>query len=387
MLKSTTAYIGLGSNLGDRTEAINNAVRMLFASGQIGVAAVSDIIETAALGDCQQPNYLNCVAKIETSLNAKNLFNKLCGIEAKLGRIRLSNGSTRTSAELSRMPSPSKWSPRTIDLDLLLFGDEIINDTNLIVPHSQMHLRTFVLKGMCQLDSQLLHPVLKESMNNLAARLNGADFALNYKSVQLISIAGVIGVGKTTLAEKLSSLLDCKILFEAYDTNPFMPEVYAGKKQAALDSQMYFLKSRIKQLDSKKMRPSKPVISDYVFEKELIYANQLLDAEQLVLYKEKYNAVSSEVSPPVLVIYLRDSAENCLERIHRRSRPYEQQIKLDFLNALDADYENLFNSWKRCPVIRIQAAKLDYSQDDWTEHLVRQIRSYIIGTSVIAKEL
>ncbi|MCK4914132.1 MAG: 2-amino-4-hydroxy-6-hydroxymethyldihydropteridine diphosphokinase [Planctomycetes bacterium] len=387
MLKSTTAYIGLGSNLGDRSESINQAVRMLFAVEQIEVIAVSDVIETIALGNSEQPKYLNTVAKIKTSLNAKDLFTKLCGIETELGRIRLSNGSTGTSAELCRMPSPSKWLPRTIDLDLLLFGDEIINEPDLIVPHSQMHLRTFALKGMCQLDGQLPHPVLKESMNNLAARLNGADFALNYKSPQLISIAGVIGVGKTTLAEKLSSVLNCKTLFEQYDTNPFLPEVYAGKKQAAFDSQMYFLKGRIKQLDSKKMMPPKLVISDYVFEKELIYAEQLLNLEQLVLYKEKYNLAKGKVSPPVLIIYLRDSAENCLERIHRRSRPYEQQIELSFLNALDENYENLFNSWKRCPVIRIEAAKLDYSKTDWTKHLIKQIRSYIIGTSVIAKEL
>ncbi|MCK5472602.1 MAG: 2-amino-4-hydroxy-6-hydroxymethyldihydropteridine diphosphokinase, partial [Planctomycetes bacterium] len=98
MLKSTTAYIGLGSNLGDRSESINQAVRMLFAVEQIEVIAVSDVIETIALGDSEQPKYLNAVAKIKTSLNAKNLFNKLCGIEAKLGRIRLSNGSTGTSA-------------------------------------------------------------------------------------------------------------------------------------------------------------------------------------------------------------------------------------------------------------------------------------------------
>lgn len=369
MLKSTTAYIGLGSNLGDRSNSINLAVAMLSAVEQIEVVAISDVIETAALGDCDQPNYLNAVAKIKTSLNAKDLFNKLCEIETKLGRIRFSNGSTG---------SPSRWSPRTIDLDLLLFGEEVINEPDLIVPHSQMYLRTFALKGMSQLDGNLMHPLLAETMNELAARLNGADFALNGKSAQLISVAGVIGVGKTTLAEKLSSLLNCKTLFEAYDTNPFMPEVYAGKKQAAFDSQMYFLKSRIEQLDSKKMMPSKPIISDYVFEKELIYAEQLLNAEQLVLYKEKYNSARDRVSPPVLIIYLRDLAENCLERIHRRNRPYEQRIELEFLNALDADYENLFNSWKRCPVIRIQAAKLDYSQTDWTKHLVKQIRSYII---------
>jgi len=74
-----------------------------------------------------------------------------------------------------------------------------------------MHLRSFVLKGLCQLNPELVHPVINESMNELAVRLNDADFVLNPKVPQLVSIAGIIGVGKTTLAEKLSKLLGCKL--------------------------------------------------------------------------------------------------------------------------------------------------------------------------------
>ena len=84
-------------------------------------------------------------------------------------------------------------------MDILLFGEEIINSPDLTVPHPQMHLRSFVLKGLCQFDADLLHPVIKEPMKELANRLNNTDFVLNPKLPQLVGIAGIIGVGKTTL--------------------------------------------------------------------------------------------------------------------------------------------------------------------------------------------
>jgi 2-amino-4-hydroxy-6-hydroxymethyldihydropteridine diphosphokinase len=360
MAKLTTAYIGLGSNLGDREGYISGALKMLAEPKEIEVSQVSELIETAPVGGANQPDYLNAVAEIKTALSVQDLHKILLDIETSLGRVR-----------------EEKWSPRVIDLDLLLFGCEVINLPDLTVPHPQMHLRSFVLRGLCQLSAELLHPVIRESMNELAARLSGADFALNPNLPQLINVAGIIGVGKTTLAKKLSNSLGCKLLLEAYDTNPFMPDVYAGRKDLALDSQLYFLTGRIEQLNHNTLAPGQIVISDYIFDKELIYARQLLDAQQLALYEKIYPPFSAEVTPPVLVIYLTDSVQNCLERIHRRNRPYEQQIKLQFLEAFNSDYEQLFSNWQICPVIRISVSKLDYMKDDNIDHLTNQIRSYI----------
>jgi len=357
----TTAYIGLGSNLGNREDFIHKALKMLAETKDTEVARVSDLIETAPLGGANQPKYLNAVAQIKTALTAEDLHKTLVNIETSLGRVR-----------------EEKWSPRTIDLDLLLFGEEIINNPDLTVPHPQMHLRSFVLKGLCQLsDAELLHPVIKEPMGELAERLSNTDFVLNPELPQLVSVAGIIGVGKTTLTKKLSDLLGGKRMLEAYDANPFMPDVYAGRKELALDSQLFFLTSRIEQLNHNTLTQGQIVISDYVFDKELIYARRLLDTQQLVLYEKIYPPFGAEVTPPVLVIYLTDSVQNCLERIHRRNRPYEQQIKLQFLEALSSDYEQLFSSWKTCPVIRVSASKLDYVKDDNIDHLTNQIRSYI----------
>jgi len=364
MAKLTTAYIGLGSNLGDREHSIKAALKMLSEAANVEVARVSELIETNPLGGGNHHDYLNAVAEIKTALSAENLHKELADIETLLGRVR-----------------EGKWSPRIIDLDLLLFGRDIINSPDLTVPHPQMHLRSFVLKGLCRLNPQLLHPVIKESINELAARLGGNDFAPNPSLPQLVNVAGIIGVGKTTLAKKLANLFDGKLLLEPYDTNPFMPDVYVGKKELALDSQLFFLTGRIEQLNHNTLAPGHIAISDYVFNKELIYARRLLNAQQLSLYEKIYQPFSSKVVLPVLVIYLQDSAQKCLQRIHRRNRPYEQQIQLQFLEALSSDYEQLFADWKTSPVIRASMSKLDSMKRSDIDHLANQIRSYVANKS------
>ena len=359
MANLMTAYIGLGSNLGDRQANVKAAVEMLAETADVEVTGVSDAVETAPLGGADQPEYLNAVAQIRTGLDAEALHEKLHAVETALGRER-----------------KEKWSPRTIDLDLLLFGAQVINLAHLTVPHPQMHLRSFVLGGLCQLDERLMHPVMKESVRKLAARLNGCNFVLNPQAPQLVSVAGIIGVGKTTLTQKLAGLLGCKPIFEAYDKNPFLADVYGGRKELALDSQLFFLTSRVEQLNSDGLTGGQIAVSDYVFDKEMIYARCLLDARQLPLYEKVYRGFASKVSSPVLVIYLHDSPENCLERIHQRSRPYERLIKREFLEDLSCGYERLFADWRVCPLMRINMSEFDARPDKDVENLAKQIKYY-----------
>ena len=359
-MTTATAYIGLGSNLGDRQSYIDKALKMLACAENVSLIRVSDIIETAALGDSQQRAFLNAVAQVETTLDAQSLHRILIDIENNLGRERT-----------------GKWSARTIDLDLLLFDDKIIKTAALTVPHPQMHLRSFVLRGLCQLNVDLQHPVMKVSAGELARRLNGCDFFVSADRPLLISIAGNIGAGKTTLAKKLAELLGGEVLFEPYDTNPFLPQVYAGKKELALDSQLFFLTGRAAQIDKESLKAGQVYISDYIFEKETIYADTLLEPQQLSLYRQIYLPFAEMVFDPVLVIYLEDSGQNCLERIARRGRPYEQKIDLQFLQKLDAGYRRLFADWQKSPLIRLFTPQLDYADKSGIEHLTSQIRYYI----------
>jgi len=360
MRNATTAYIGLGSNLGDRQATIRRALKLLADTKHIKVSNVSDLIETPPLGYFDQPKFINGVAEVKTTLSAEDLYKALVEVEKRLGR-----------------EWHGKWLPRSIDLDLLLFGSEVVNLPYLTVPHPQMHLRSFVLKGLCQLNSDLLHPMIKVRVRELADRLNGCDFALNPNVPQVVSVAGIIGVGKTTLAESLVDQLDCKLLLEPYNTNPFLPEVYAGKKELALDCQLYFLTSRAEQLNHRTLPRGQVAVSDYIFNQERIYATRLLNVRQLALYEQIYKPFSAQVAPPVLVIYLCDSIQKCLQRIRRRNRPYEQKIKLEFLQTLNSDYEQLFAEWKVCPVIRLSMSKFNGRRNNNIEHLANQVRFYV----------
>jgi 2-amino-4-hydroxy-6-hydroxymethyldihydropteridine diphosphokinase len=357
---SPTAYIGLGSNLGDREASIRRALKLLADTEHIQVSGVSDLIETPPLGHFDQPKFINGVAEVKTTLSAEDLYKTLVEVEKRLGRER-----------------HGKWLPRTIDLDLLLFGREVVNLPYLTIPHPQMHLRWFVLKGLCQLNPDLLHPTIKVRVSELAARLNESDFALNPNVPQVVSVAGVIGVGKTTLAKALAEQLDCKLLLEPYDTNPFLPEVYAGKKELALDCQLYFLTSRAEQLNHRTLRQGQIAVSDYIFDQERIYASRLLNGQQLDLYDQIHRPFSAQVAPPGLVIYLQDSVQKCLERIHERNRPYEQKIELKFLEGLDSDYQHLFAGWKVCPVIRLSISQFNCRRKADAQWLVNQVKHYV----------
>jgi deoxyguanosine kinase len=359
MSPPVTAYIGLGTNLGKRQENIRHACNKLGELPNTKLIAVSTITQTEPLGQSNQPRYLNSVAEIRTDLNPHDLLAKMLGIETALGRNK-----------------KQKWGPRIIDLDLLLYGSEIINSEDLTVPHSQMHLRSFVLKGLCELNPNLVYPVLNVSVSELAARLNGRDFVLNPQLPQLVSIAGLIGVGKTTLATKLSERLSAKLLLEPYDTNPFLPKVYAGRTDLALHSQLYFLLNRAEQLNPANFIPAQMLFTDYVFEKDLIYAKQLLNHSQFSIYEKLYPLCAQSVTKPILVVYLRDTAENCLDRIHRRNRPYEQEINSQFLSRLDAAYERLFAQWTDCPVIRILKSEFDCTRPADINYLITQVTAY-----------
>ena len=354
------SYIGLGSNLGDRAEYINTAKEELASVEGITLHQASAVVESPPLGGVEGDNYLNAVAKIETQFSCEHLHQELSGIEQKLGRER-----------------QIKWGPRTIDLDILLYGDEIIETEKLSIPHRKMHLRSFVITGMCELAPELVHPVLNKTMNKLAQRLNGFDFIIDPDKPQVISVAGVIGVGKTTLANGLANEFSCTMAAEAYDTNPYLAQVYQGRKDLALKSQLYFLESRIAQLDRGLLAPGSLIVTDYVFAKELIFAKLSLSQEQAEEYNRRHIELRDRISEPAVVIYLQGSPKVYLERINRRNRPYEKVIDLQSLERLNVSYEKLFADWKKCPVIRIDSSQFDCRDNGNVKALAKEIESYI----------
>lgn len=135
-----TAFIGLGSNIGDRCAYLQNAVRAISIHKEVALKGVSSVYETSPVGGPPQDDYLNAVIKVETSLEALSLLDLLLEIEAKAGRKReIENG------------------PRVIDLDLLLYGTSVIQEERLTVPHPEMQKRLFVLIPLLEIDENLVH--------------------------------------------------------------------------------------------------------------------------------------------------------------------------------------------------------------------------------------
>jgi 2-amino-4-hydroxy-6-hydroxymethyldihydropteridine diphosphokinase len=352
------AYIGLGSNGGDSKANFKKALSGLDDHPKISLVKTSSFYKTSSLGPKEQPDFLNAVAQIHTSIPSDKLLQLLHLIERNMGRKRTQH-----------------WGPRVIDLDLLLYGQMIINEPDLIVPHPQMHLRSFVLKGLCELDKNVVHPVLKRTSQELYMRLSDADYYLDDQKPQLISIAGNIGVGKTTLATGLAQRLNAKLISEKYNDNPYLSDVYGGKTELALDSELFFLASGASQLRKDQVFASRRYISDYVFDKALIYASGWLNENDLEIYRKHYQSVREGVADPVVVIYLKDSIENCLQRIHRRNRPYEQEIQPAFLEHLAQGYDTLYNKYTICPVVQICSDEC--SLPEQVDRIANEIQHYL----------
>lgn len=156
-------YLSLGSNLGDRENNLREAIERI---GQIGrVGAVSSLYETEPVEFTEQPEFLNCAAELDTSLTPGQLMKKLLEVEGAMGRQRL-----------------QKKGPRIIDIDILLFGDEVVDGPALRIPHPAIQERRFVLEPLAEIAPGLIHPVLKKTIRELLAELPAGQTVAKLKT-------------------------------------------------------------------------------------------------------------------------------------------------------------------------------------------------------------
>jgi 2-amino-4-hydroxy-6-hydroxymethyldihydropteridine diphosphokinase len=149
------AFIGLGSNLGEREAMIRQALEEITRLPGTQLLRASSLYDTEPAGEVDQPNFLNAVAQIDTELTARQLLWNLLLIEKRLGRVRA-----------------QRWGPRTIDLDLLLYGSLIVEEPDLVVPHPELTRRSFVLVPLVELDPLLVHPGTGETLLSHLSRIN-----------------------------------------------------------------------------------------------------------------------------------------------------------------------------------------------------------------------
>lgn len=198
--------------------------------------------------------------------------------------------------------------------------------------------------------------------------------ALTSKGPDYIVVEGPIGVGKTTLANKLAKSFASDLLLEGADENPFLEKFYDDPKAAALPTQMFFLLQRARQLKAMKQDDMfNPVrVADFLIEKDRLFAELTLDADELDLYEQVYASLTIDIPRPDLVVYLQAPVEVLLERIQKRGLKHERFIEAAYLQRLCDSYIQFFYQYNNAPLLIVNAADIDFANNDSDYQLLYQ---------------
>ena len=193
-----------------------------------------------------------------------------------------------------------------------------------------------------------------------------------------IAVEGPIGVGKTTLANKLAETFNYDVLLEQPSENPFLESFYKNPGQSALAAQLFFLFQRMQQIQDLKQRNLfEPVrVADFVIEKDRLFAEVNLSKEEMQLYDKVYDHLTIDAPTPDLVIYLQAPVDVLLDRINRRGNPNEKYLTGDYLERLNEAYSKFFLYYESAPLLIVNAAGINLhdSESDY-EMLVDNIMS------------
>ncbi len=186
------------------------------------------------------------------------------------------------------------------------------------------------------------------------------------KSPDFIVIEGPIGVGKTTLANKLALSFGSDLLLEGAVENPFLGKFYEDPNAAALPTQLFFLLQRARQLNAIKQEDMfNPVrVADFLIEKDRLFAELTLDNDELALYEQVYANLTIDIPNPDLVVYLQAPVEVLLERIQKRGLKHERFIEAAYLQRLSESYIRFFYQYNNAPLLIVNAADIDFANNE-----------------------
>jgi 2-amino-4-hydroxy-6-hydroxymethyldihydropteridine diphosphokinase len=369
-----TTYLSLGSNQGNKLEHLQNAVDLI--GEKVGaINKVSSIYKTKSWG-FEGDDFLNCCVEVSTNLNPENLIKTLLTIEERLGRVR--NES-------------KEYSGRSIDLDILLFDDEIIFSPNLIVPHPRMLERKFVMVPLTEIAPNYRHPIEKQTIlmclqnSDDSSAIEKIDETLVrpislFEKYNYIAIEGNIGAGKTSLAKMIGDDYNAKLVLERFADNPFLPKYYEDMERYAFPLEMSFLADRYNQLseDLAQFDLFKNfIVSDYYIFKSLIFAQVSLHKDEYALYRKVFDVMYKEISKPDIYVYLYQNTDRLLSNIKKRGRDYEQKIEPEYLEKIHAGYSTFIKSEKELNTLVIDVSKLDFvnNPEDY-QFIIKQISEF-----------
>ena len=203
------------------------------------------------------------------------------------------------------------------------------------------------------------------------------------KNLYSVAIEGVIGVGKTSLANLLGDRLDAKLVLEKFEENPFLTDFYRDPERYAFQTQLFFLLSRYRQQHETRQTDMfhKLVITDYMFEKDRLFASLNLDDNEITLYDSVANLLQRNVIPPDLVIYLQADTGTLMNRIRSRQRDFEDAISSDYIDALTQVYNEFFFRYESSPLLIINTNDIDFVNNEKDlEEVIGYIRQPVSGT-------
>lgn len=357
---ATTVALSLGSNIGDRLGTLRKALQLIEQIEGVSQLNASSFYRTAPVGYTAQPDFINCAATLQTILEPEQLLGRLREIEQRLGRLRR-----------------ERWREREIDIDILLFGQQVIATPTLVVPHPEMSNRAFVLVPLAQLAPALRHPLHDATVAQLLEQLqdrsgiervmeaDGRIVESKTNFPQHIAVEGGIGAGKTTLATAIANRVGGRLVLEQFEDNPFLPLFYADPEHHAFQTQLFFLLSRYRQQEAFRQPDlfHHTIVSDYLFDKDRIFASLTLRDHELALYDTIVAALQPSVPTPDVVIYLQSSVERLAANIQKRGRAMEREITLEYLEQLSDAYRRHILRYTAAPVLIVNTDQVDLAND------------------------
>lgn len=355
-------FLALGSNEGDRFQMLMKA-RQLLAENVGKIIVCSTIIETEAVGFLAPP-FLNQVLVMHTHLDPFSLLQQVQFIEQILGR-------TQKTKYIDGKPI---YHNRTIDIDILEYGNLKIHSEQLTIPHPRMYERDFVMTPLTEVKQKLL-----EKTPNLHTEM--IDY--NY-----VVIEGCIGAGKTSLSKMLSSDFNAQLILERFVDNSFLPKFYKDPEHYAFPVEMAFLTDRYQQLKtllSQRDLFTNLVISDYFIDKCIIFSKNNLQNDEYNLFLKVYDIISTYLPRPDLLVYLYKNSENLLKNIALRGRDFEKDISAEYLESIQNRYITHLKQITNIPILIIDSDQIDFVNNAEDYQKIRQLftQKYPMGINRI----
>jgi deoxyguanosine kinase len=181
-----------------------------------------------------------------------------------------------------------------------------------------------------------------------------------------IIIEGPIGVGKTSLSNKLALEWDADLVLENVDDNPFLSKFYKNPREVSLQTQLYFLLTRTRQVQAFKQQDifSNARVSDFMLQKDRLFAQVTLNNEEYDLYDQLYSYMAVDIPKPDLIIYLQAPINTLIKRIKKRGRDFEKYIDAEYLERLNAMYLKFFNTYNASPLLIVNAEDIDFVNNE-----------------------